>query len=94
MLDMHEITPEFYMSKYGIAANSWLIAVLKYLERISFNFADRVITINEPIENLLVARGLPRRKSTVMMNAADEARFAQRHPAGAARRHDGISTAS
>src|SRR5262249_14941211 len=25
VLDMHEITPEFYMSKYGIAAGSWAV---------------------------------------------------------------------
>jgi glycosyltransferase involved in cell wall biosynthesis len=75
VLDMHEITPEFYMSKYGIAESSRLIRLLKYLERISFSFADHVITINEPIQDLLVTRGLPRAKSTIVMNAADEARF-------------------
>lgn len=76
ILDLHEITPEFYMSKYGVAENSRTVRVLKYLERISVNFADRVITINHPIENLLVDRGLPRSKSSVVMNAVDEARFA------------------
>ena len=76
ILDMHEITPEFYMSKYGIAANSWTIRLLTYLEKISVRFADRVITINEPIEDLLAGRGLLRSKSTVVMNAVDEARFA------------------
>jgi glycosyltransferase involved in cell wall biosynthesis len=76
ILDMHEITPEFYMSKYGIAANSWAIRLLTWLERISFQFADRVITINEPIEDLLVGRGLDRAKSTIIMNAVDEVRFA------------------
>ncbi len=76
VLDMHEITPEFYRSKYGIAENAWLVSVLTLLERVSFNFADRVMTVNEPILNLLVSRGLPRQKSTVLMNAADEARFA------------------
>ena len=76
ILDMHEITPEFYMSKYGIAAESWLVRLLKYLEKISFDFADHVITINEPIQDLLIDRGLARSKSTVVMNAADEARFA------------------
>jgi glycosyltransferase involved in cell wall biosynthesis len=75
VLDMHEITPEFYMSKYGIGPDSRLIRVLEYLERISFRFADHVITINEPILGLLVSRGLPRKKSTVITNAADEARF-------------------
>jgi glycosyltransferase involved in cell wall biosynthesis len=76
VLDMHEITPEFYRSKYGIGENSWLVRLLKSLERISFSFADHVITINEPIQDLLVSRGLPRRKSTILMNAADESRFA------------------
>ena len=76
VLDLHEITPEFYMSKYGIAENSWTIRLLTYLEKISVRFADRVITINDPIEDLLVVRGLDRSKSTVVMNAADEARFA------------------
>lgn len=76
VLDLHEITPEFYMSKYGIAESSWTIRLLTYLEKISVEFADRVITINEPVEDLLVGRGLQRSKSTVMMNAVDEARFA------------------
>jgi len=75
VLDMHEITPEFYMSKYGIARNSRVVRLLTFLERISFNFADHVVTINEPIQDLLIARGLERSKSTVVMNAADEARF-------------------
>jgi glycosyltransferase involved in cell wall biosynthesis len=76
ILDMHEITPEFYQSKYGIAETSLVIRVLTFLEKISFQFADRVITINEPILELLVRRGLDRSKSIVVMNAVDEARFA------------------
>jgi glycosyltransferase involved in cell wall biosynthesis len=75
ILDMHEITPEFYISKYGIAEDSWLVRLLQFQERISFNCADHVITINEPIQGLLARRGLPSRKTTVVMNAADEARF-------------------
>jgi glycosyltransferase involved in cell wall biosynthesis len=76
ILDLHEITPEFYMSKYGIGADAWIIRILTWLERISFRFADRVLTINIPIEDLLVTRGLDRTKSTVVMNAVDEGRFA------------------
>ncbi|PYR64395.1 MAG: hypothetical protein DMF91_00480 [Acidobacteria bacterium] len=76
ILDMHEITPEFYMSKYGISHRSWLIRLLIWLERISFDFADHVLTVNEPIQSLLVRRGLAASKATVIMNAVDEARFA------------------
>lgn len=75
ILDMHEITPEFYMSKYHITENSWIVRLLKYLEKISFEFADSVITINEPVQDLLANRGLARAKSTIVMNVADEARF-------------------
>jgi glycosyltransferase involved in cell wall biosynthesis len=76
VLDMHEITPEFYMSKYEIREDSWLVRLLTYVERISFNFADHVMTINEPIQDLLFSRGLPASKSTILMNSADEGRFA------------------
>ena len=76
VLDLHEITPEFYMSKYGIGERSWTIRLLTYLEKISVKFADRVITINRPIEDLLVSRGLCHSKSTIIMNAVDEDRFA------------------
>jgi glycosyltransferase involved in cell wall biosynthesis len=75
ILDMHEITPEFYISKYGIAEDSRLVRLLQFQERISFNCADHVITINEPIQGLLAGRGLPLQKTTVIMNAADEGRF-------------------
>jgi glycosyltransferase involved in cell wall biosynthesis len=76
ILDMHEITPEFYMSKYGISERSRRIRLLTWLERASFDFADHVLTVNEPIQNLLVRRGLAPSKATVIMNAVDEARFA------------------
>ena len=76
ILDLHEITPEFYMSKYGIGPDAFSIRLVTFLEKISVRFADRVLTINTPIEDLLVGRGLDRSKSTVVMNAVDEARFA------------------
>jgi glycosyltransferase involved in cell wall biosynthesis len=75
VFDMHEITPEFYISKYGIRQNSLVVRWLKWVERASFNFADHVITINEPIRQLLVSRGLPADKATIIMNSVDESLF-------------------
>ena len=75
ILDMHEITPEFYMSKYGFTQTSRIVRLITWLEKISFTFADRVITIHKPAEDLLVTRGLPREKSTILMNSVDETRF-------------------
>jgi glycosyltransferase involved in cell wall biosynthesis len=89
ILDMHEITPEFYISKYGVAQNSWGIRLLKRMEKWSMDFADQVITINEPIQTLLGGRGLATAKATVIMNAADEARFAANSSPSAALTHRG-----
>ncbi|HEY2471985.1 MAG TPA: glycosyltransferase family 4 protein [Terracidiphilus sp.] len=75
VLDMHEITPEFYMSKYGVTEKSWRVRLCTFLEKMSFDFADQVITINHPIQELLRKRGLPLEKSMVITNSADDARF-------------------
>ena len=37
VLDMHEITPEFYISKYKVDPNSWLIRLLQRIEQISMS---------------------------------------------------------
>jgi len=75
VLDMHEITPEFYISKYKMSPDSVTVKLLEFQEKISFDFADHVITINEPILDLLCSRGLDRAKTTVIMNSAEEGRF-------------------
>ncbi len=75
VLDLHEIAPEFFASKYNLAQNSWQVRLIQYIEKVSFNFADHVLTVNDPIQNLLVGRGLPASKSTVIANAADETGF-------------------
>ena len=72
---MHEVAPEYYISIYRASEDSWAVPVLRFLEKISFDFADHVITANDAREDLLVERGLPRSKATVIMNAVDEGRF-------------------
>lgn len=76
LLDMHEITPEFLMSKFTVGVNHWQVRLARFLEKASFKYADHVITINEPIQQLLASRGLPLSKSTVIMNSADQSMFA------------------
>jgi glycosyltransferase involved in cell wall biosynthesis len=84
VFDMHEITPEFYISKYSISQTSWLVKALKLIERASFNFADHVLAINRPIQELLENRGLQPGKCTVITNSADESWFEQgSRPVGA-----------
>jgi glycosyltransferase involved in cell wall biosynthesis len=77
LLDMHEITPEFMMSKYGYPRGKWQVRLASWLELISIKYADHVLTINQPIDELLLGRGLRAGKSTIIMNAADEEIFAK-----------------
>jgi glycosyltransferase involved in cell wall biosynthesis len=85
VLDMHELTPEFFMSKYGVERKHWLVRLAQVLERASFAYADRVITINEPVQELFESRGLKSGKSIVMMNAADDSLFDAVHEGSEAR---------
>jgi glycosyltransferase involved in cell wall biosynthesis len=89
VLDMHELTPEFFMSKYEVDRDHWLVKTSEFLERISFQYADRVITINEPVQELFVSRGLDPAKAIVMMNAADDALFEAGATGGNSRENDG-----
>jgi glycosyltransferase involved in cell wall biosynthesis len=65
---MHEIMPEFFMSKFKVPVRHPVVRVLLFLERISLKFADEVITINEPIKNIFQARAIPGKPITVVMN--------------------------
>jgi glycosyltransferase involved in cell wall biosynthesis len=75
VLDMHEITPEFYISKYKMKPDSLMIRLLEIVEQWSLRYADAVININHPIEDVLVERGMTREKSTIIMNSVDEEFF-------------------
>lgn len=46
ILDIHDIVPEFYNSKFGTERNLRTFAILKWLERRSARFADHVIISN------------------------------------------------
>ena len=86
VLDMHEVMPEFYVSKFGFGMSHPLVKVLKLLERMSVWFAHAVIVINDPIKRLLLKRCKPKSSIIVVMNTADESIFASGH-----RRHSGRS---
>lgn len=75
VLDMHEIMPEFYMSKYKVSRDHWIVRLLKWQERQCFRFSDKVITINDTVKELFVSRGLHPNKVTIVMNSADKSMF-------------------
>jgi glycosyltransferase involved in cell wall biosynthesis len=46
ILDIHDIVPEFYSSKFDVRPGSFMVALLKLVERISSKQADHIIISN------------------------------------------------
>jgi glycosyltransferase involved in cell wall biosynthesis len=77
ILDIHDIVPELFLSKFGGTHASPLFGLLLLMEQASMAFADHVIVANHVWGERLVKRSVPRRKCTVIMNYPDTRLF---HP--------------
>jgi glycosyltransferase involved in cell wall biosynthesis len=83
ILDMHEIVPEFYASKFNIGEKSPLFRPLAFVEKISIAFVDHVVIVNHMVEEIVLARRSVRpQKCTVILNYPDT-RIFHRRPAPA-----------
>jgi glycosyltransferase involved in cell wall biosynthesis len=71
ILDIHDILPEFYASKFGLAADSLGVRALKKVERASARFADHVIISNDLWRDRFVARTGINGKCSVFINHVD-----------------------
>ena len=79
ILDIHDIVPEFFASKFGTGEDSFFVLLLKLMEKASMAFADHVIVSNHLWYEKLIARSVPREKCSVFLNHVDPAVF-YRHP--------------
>jgi glycosyltransferase involved in cell wall biosynthesis len=71
VLNIHDMMPELYMSKFEISQEHWLVRLLKFEERCSVRLADKVICVHHPHRDVLVSRGTPLEKITVLPNVPD-----------------------
>jgi len=71
ILDVHDLVPEVYMSKFGLSYQSWIIRLLIWIEKRSIAFAHRAISVHRPHLDLLVAHGNPRQKFCEVLNVPD-----------------------
>jgi glycosyltransferase involved in cell wall biosynthesis len=77
ILDIHDLVPEFYASKFAVSSNSPLTRSLKLVERLSCGFADHVIASNPIWRETLVARSTQPEKCTTFLNYPDGNIFRQ-----------------
>ncbi len=72
ILDLHDPTPEVFITKYSIPERSLVIRLLVFIEKVSIGFSDFVITPNEAFKNLFIERGCPSNKIAIVMNSPVE----------------------
>ena len=71
MLDIHDLSPEFYASKFGIGVKHLIVRFLQWVERISCRYADHVIVANDLWRERLVERSVKADRCSVVLNHVD-----------------------
>jgi glycosyltransferase involved in cell wall biosynthesis len=75
ILDVHDILPEFYASKFKISSSAFLFKLLLLCEKASAGFSDHVIVANEIWRTKLISRSVSPEKCTAIRNYPDERIF-------------------
>ena len=78
VLDLHDLMPELYISKWGSDRSTWMITFIKWMEKRSVAFADRTIAVSKPHLDALVSHGNPREKFSIVLNVPDHRIFTRR----------------
>jgi glycosyltransferase involved in cell wall biosynthesis len=78
ILDIHDLLPELYASKFGVGHDSPVFKVLLAVEKASIAFADHVITANDLWHQKLVNRSVAPERATVLLNFPDRSVFRAR----------------
>jgi glycosyltransferase involved in cell wall biosynthesis len=78
VLDIHDLLPEFYASKFRVKHNSPLFKALVFMERCSAAFANHVIIANHLWRHRLVLRSSKAEKCSVVRNRPDLDIFVER----------------
>jgi glycosyltransferase involved in cell wall biosynthesis len=75
ILDLHDLMPEFFASRFRTSMSSLIVRALLIQERLSIAVADHVITVSDPWRRTLIDRGAPADRVSVVMNLPDPGQF-------------------
>lgn len=78
ILDIHDILPEFYSSKFNASPDSLVFRLLLLVERVSAGFANHVIIANHLWHERLLSRSVRAGKCTPFLNYPDPLQFVVR----------------
>jgi glycosyltransferase involved in cell wall biosynthesis len=80
ILDIHDVMPEIYQTKFRLPAEHWKIRLIRGIEVLSARFAHRVLTAEHTKAELLAEHGVPAEKIRVLLNLPDHRLFPRRDP--------------
>ncbi len=78
ILDIHDIVPELFASKFSAKPNSLYVRLLRGIERAATAFADHVIVSNHLWQEKLTSRSIAKEKCSVFLNHVDTTIFYRR----------------
>lgn len=78
ILDIHDIMPELFASKFGARSDDRYVRLLRWIEKASTAFADHVIVSNDLWRETLTTRSVAKEKCSVFINHVDPALFYRR----------------
>ena len=77
ILDIHDIVPELFASKFKTKLKATYFGLLKMIERLSAGFVDHVIVSNHLWHKTIVARSVPEERCSVLINHVDTEMFSR-----------------
>ena len=78
ILDIHDLVPELFASKFETAPRSNYAGLLKQMEKVSAEFVDHVIVSNDLWRETLISRSVSEEKCSVFLNHVDSSVFYRR----------------
>jgi glycosyltransferase involved in cell wall biosynthesis/peptidoglycan/xylan/chitin deacetylase (PgdA/CDA1 family) len=71
ILDIHDLVPEFFQSKFSTRSKRLYGGVLKSIERMASRYVDHVIVSNHLWQKTLIARSVEKPNCSVVLNSVD-----------------------
>jgi len=78
LIDVHDLMPELYQSKFDITDKHPFIRFLTWIECLSISFADRALAVHKPHLEALCSHGNSPEKFLVLLNLPDMKIFAKK----------------
>jgi glycosyltransferase involved in cell wall biosynthesis len=71
ILDVHDLMPELYMSKFRMDDTKRLIRFITWIEKRSIDFAHKAIAVHKPQLDILLKHGNSEEKFIILLNVPD-----------------------